>query len=278
MKNRLLCAMLCAALGLSLAACSGSGGAGLFGASQRPGSIDSDELQFQPPQEGDPVATIATSLGDISVVLYPQYAPLAVENFTALAQQGYFDGIVFHRVEKDFIIQSGDATGTGRSGASIWGSASYPNEITGVLRHYAGALATANASDGSVGNLSQFYIVSSPAGSVDRAAAATLTEAGREGSVVNAYRAAGGAPYLDGLDTVFGQVYSGMEVVDAINAVETDDSGRPLEDVAILSVTVGAYSAAAQPQDASGTSPQSTAASSPPASDPAAAGSASPAA
>ena len=263
--------MLCAALGLSLAACSGSGGAGLFGGSQRPDSIDSDELQFQPPQEGDPVATISTSLGDISVVLYPQYAPLAVENFTALAQQGYFDGIVFHRVEKDFIIQSGDATGTGRSGASIWDNASYPNEITGMLRHYAGALATANAADGSVGNLSQFYIVSSPVGSVDRAAATTLTEAGLDESVVDAYRAAGGAPYLDGLDTVFGQVYSGMDVVDAINAVETDDGGRPLEDVTILSVTVGTYSAAAQPQDASGSSPQNAAASSPPASEPAAA-------
>lgn len=225
-----------------LAGCSGSGG--LFIGSSRPSQVDSAELQFQTPAEGDPIAVISTSMGDISIVLYPEYAPMAVENFTGLAGQGYFEGVTFHRVEKDFIIQTGDATGTGQGGASIWQNRDYPIEYTPKLRHYAGAVALAAASDGSVDNLSQFYIVSCPADTIDRDSAQNLTDSGLPQQAVDTYRQVGGAPYLDGLDTVFGQVYDGMDVVDAINAVETDENGRPLEDVSILSVTVGTYSAA----------------------------------
>ena len=72
-----------------------------------------------------PAAVIRTSLGSITVVLSPQYAPLAVENFTGLAQQGYYDGLVFHRVEHDFVIQTGDATGTGASWAKVATMARY---------------------------------------------------------------------------------------------------------------------------------------------------------
>lgn len=242
MPKKTFCALLAMAMCVSFFAC-GENGGGLF-SSGRPEKIDSAEVQFEAPAEGDPVAVFSTSLGEISVVLYPKYAPMAVENFVALAQQGYYDGIVFHRVEKDFIIQSGDATGTGGSGASIWSNNAYPDELSDKLHHYSGALATAHASDGSVGNLSQFYFVATPAGSIDRAAAKTLTDAGLRQEVVDAYRAAGGAPYLDGLDTVFGQVYAGMDVVDAIAAVETDGTGKPLEDVTLISVTITTYSAA----------------------------------
>lgn len=242
MPKKTFCTLLAVAMCVSLSAC-GENGGGLF-ASRRPERVDSAEVQFQTPAEGDPVAVFSTSLGDISVVLYPKYAPMAVENFVALAQQGYFDGILFHRVEEAFIVQSGDATGTGGSGASIWSNNAYPDEISDKLHHYSGALATAHASDGSVGNLSQFYFVATPADSIDKTAAKTLTEAGLRQEVVDTYRAAGGAPYLDGLDTVFGQVYDGMDVVDAIAAVETDDTGKPLEDVVLVNVTVTTYSAA----------------------------------
>lgn len=242
MPKKTFCVLLAVAVCAALSACGEKGG-GLF-SSRRPEKIDSAEVQFQGPAEGDPIAVFSTSLGDISVVLYPKYAPMAVENFVALAQQGYYNNIVFHRVEKDFIIQSGDATGTGGSGASIWSNNAYPDEISDKLHHYSGALATAHAADGSVGNLSQFYFMATPAGSIDKAAAKTLTDAGLRQEVVDAYRAAGGAPYLDGLDTVFGQVYAGMDVVDAIAAVETDDSGKPLEDVTLVSVTIATYSAA----------------------------------
>ncbi len=242
MPKKTFCALLAMALCVSFSAC-GKNGGGLF-SSGRPEKIDSAEVQFQAPAEGDTIAVFSTSLGEISVVVFSLIAPMAVENFVALAQQGYYDGIVFHRVEEDFIIQSGDATGTGGSGASIWNNNAYPDELSDKLHHYSGALATAHATDGSVGNLSQFYFVATPAGSIDKAAAKTLTDAGLRQEVVDAYRAAGGAPYLDGLDTVFGQVYAGMDVVDAIAAVETDGTGKPLEDVTLVSVTITTYAAA----------------------------------
>ena len=102
----------------------------------------------------------------------------------------------------------------------------------------------AHSQDGSTGNLSQFYIVQSAQNCVDGALAETLTAAGVREGVVNAYQTVGGAPYLDNLNTVFGQVYAGMDVVDAIAAVECGDDDRPLEDVIVNSVTIGTYSAA----------------------------------
>ena len=139
---------------------------------------------------------------------------------------------------------TGDATGTGAGGSTIWNGNSYPNEISDRLHHYAGAVAMAHAPDGASGNLSQFYIVQSAQDSVDKTLAKTLTEAGVREAVVTAYQAVGGAPYLDNLNTVFGQVYDGMDVVDAIAAVECGEDDRPLEDVIVNSVTIGTYSAA----------------------------------
>jgi peptidyl-prolyl cis-trans isomerase B (cyclophilin B) len=220
----------------------GCGKAGYAGSSRA--QVRSDEVQFTHPTEGDTVALISTSMGDISIVLYPEYAPMAVENFIGLAQQGYYNGVSFHRVVADFAVQTGDATGTGTGGTSIWNGHSYPTELSDALHHYSGAVALACAQDGSVGNLSQFYIVQTPEDSIDKTAAKALTDAGVRQGVADAYRSAGGAPYLDGQDTVFGQVYSGMDVVDAIGAVECDENGRPLEDVTILSVTVSTYTAA----------------------------------
>lgn len=241
MKLRIISLIFCLTFSFMLAGCSETQ---LF-ESKRPSGIESSELQLQAPQAGDPIAVISTSMGDIYVVLFPEQAPMAVENFTTLAAQGYFDGTIFHRVEHDFAIQGGDATGTGKSGTSIWNNAAYPNETSALLRHYSGALATANSADGSISNFSQFYIVSTPAGSVSSSAEDTLKQAGLSESAVSAYRQVGGAPYLDGLDTVFGQVYRGMEVVDAINAVKTDDNERPLEDVQIQKITISSYDPAA---------------------------------
>lgn len=243
MNLRIISLVFCVSISLILVGCSGSN---LF-AHSRPSQVDSTELQLQSPNAGDPIAIISTSMGDISVVLFPQQAPMAVENFTTLAQQGYFNGTVFHRIQRDFAIQGGDATGTGKSGSSIWNNAAYPNETSALLRHYSGALATANATDGSVSNFSQFYIVSTPSDSVGASAEETLSQAGLSESAISAYRQVGGAPYLDGLDTVFGQVYSGMEVVDAINQVKTDDDERPVETVEIYQVTISSYDPAAQP-------------------------------
>ena len=187
-----------------LGACESGSLAAAAGKRTRP--ADLGELQFITPAEGDPIATLSTTLGDISFVLYPDIAPMAVENFVGLAQQGYYNGLSFHRVIEGFLVQTGDATGTGAGGSTIWNGNSYPNEISDRLHHYAGAVAMAHAPDGASGNLSQFYIVQSAQDSVDKTLAKTLTEAGVREAVVTAYQAVGGAPYLDNLNTVFGQV------------------------------------------------------------------------
>ena len=100
-----------------LGACESGSLAAAAGKRTRP--ADLGELQFITPAEGDPIATLSTTLGDISFVLYPDIAPMAVENFVGLAQQGYYNGLSFHRVIEGFLVQTGDATGTGAGGSTI---------------------------------------------------------------------------------------------------------------------------------------------------------------
>lgn len=239
MSKRIFSLLCAAAVCLALMSCGGKNG--FAGSSRSP--VTSSEAQLAQPAQDAPVAIVSTSLGDISIVLFPQYAPMAVENFEGLAQQGYYNGNVFHRVVANFVIQTGDATQTGTGGASIWNNNSYPSELSDQLHHYSGAVALALAADGSVGNLSQFYIVQTPEDSVDKTAADELLAAGVRQEVVDTYQSAGGAPYLDRQDTVFGQVYAGMDVVDAIGSVECDENGRPLEDVTVNSITITTYGA-----------------------------------
>lgn len=233
-------AALCALLG----GCAQEGGPSGTGPAARPKPEELAEAQLAEPAEGAPIAILSTSMGDVSIVLFPEAAPMAVENFVALAQQGYYNGLPFHRVIEGFLIQTGDAGTTENGGDTIWNGNAYPNEISDRLHHYAGAVAMAHAPGDAVGNRSQFYIVQSAPDSVDAALAQTLAEAGVREGVVQAYRAVGGAPYLDNLNTVFGQVYAGMEVVDAIAAVDCGEDDRPLEDVLVNSVTIGTYTAA----------------------------------
>lgn len=235
--KKLTCAVLAAIVVCTvLTACGNS-------ADKPRAQVNSTEVQFIAPQEGDLVATITTTMGDISLILYPQYAPMAVENFTQLAQNGYYNSNLVHRVLPGFAIQTGDAGGTGLGGSSIWGNNTYPDEYAAPLRHYAGAVALVHAQDGSLGNLSQFYIVQSAEDSISKTDAKTLKEAGLPQTVVDTYKAAGGAPYLDGQDTVFGQVYSGMDIVDAIAKVECDENARPVVPIVVQSITIHTYTA-----------------------------------
>lgn len=215
------------------------------GPAARPQPEGLGEAQLSAPAEGALIATVSTTKGDFSLVLFPEQAPMAVENFVGLARRGYYNGLPFHRVIEGFLIQTGDAEGTGSGGDTIWSGNAYPNEISDGLHHYAGAVAMAHAQDAAAGNRSQFYIVQSAPDSVDSALAKTLEEAGVREQVVAAYRAVGGAPYLDNLNTVFGQVYAGMEVVDAIAAVECGENDCPLEPVLVNTITVGTYTAGA---------------------------------
>ena len=126
-------------------------------------------------------ATIETNRGTIELELYPAYAPLTVNNFVFLAQEGFYDGVTFHRVIADFMIQGGDPTGTGRGGPGY----RFADEFDGnPLRHERGVISMANAGPGTNG--SQFFITHGP------------------------------QPHLDGRHTVFGKVTKGQDVVDAI--------------------------------------------------------------
>jgi peptidyl-prolyl cis-trans isomerase B (cyclophilin B) len=143
-----------------------------------------------------------TNQGDIVLELFDDAAPKTVDNFKQLAGQGFYDGVIFHRIIRDFMIQGGDPTGTGRGGPGY----TFDDEFNDhkVVR---GALAMANAGPNTNG--SQFFIVT--------------TES---------------APWLDGKHTVFGRVTSGMDVVDEIEGVATDANDRPRDDVVIQSVSV----------------------------------------
>ena len=169
---------------------------------------------------------------------------MAVENFVGLAQQIYYNGLSFHRVIEGFPGPDGR-----RHGYRRWRLHHLERKFLSQrdLRPSAPLCRCrchGARPDGASGNLSQFYIVQSARDSVDKTLAKTLTEAGVREAVVTAYQAVGGAPYLDNLNTVFGQVYDGMDVVDAIAAVECGEDDRPLEDVIVNSVTIGTYSAA----------------------------------
>ena len=200
--------------------------------------FESDELQFRTPSAEDPVAIFDTSLGEIRAVLFPEQAPLAVENFVSLAQEGFYDELTFHRVIEDFLIQSGDPTGTGTGGQSIWGEP-FDDEISDALHNYTGALSMSNVGEDS--NTSQFFIVATGADTVSEELAQQMTAAGWRQEVVDAYRSCGGAPYLDSRCTVFGQVYQGMEVVYEIAAQATDENDKPRETILLNSVQISEY-------------------------------------
>ena len=189
--------------------------------------------QFTAVKEGETVATMKTNMGDIKIKFFKEDAPKAVENFLTHAKNGYYDGLIFHRVIKDFMIQGGDPNGTGTGGESIWGHP-FEDEFTPELHTFRGALCMANA--GPSTNGSQFFIVQAP--SVDERfipQMERLPDMFTDESIED-YKAVGGTPWLDFRHTVFGQVFEGMDVVDAIASVDRDSSDKPLEDVVINSV------------------------------------------
>jgi cyclophilin family peptidyl-prolyl cis-trans isomerase len=142
-------------------------------------------------------ATLHTNEGAIELELYPADAPKTVENFLKLSRDGFYDGVIFHRVIPDFMIQGGDPTGTGTGGPGY----EFEDEFN-EHRVVRGALAMANAGPNTNG--SQFFIVTAEA-----------------------------TPWLDGKHTVFGRVTSGMDVVDRISQADRDASDRPREQVTI---------------------------------------------
>jgi peptidylprolyl isomerase len=158
------------------------------------------------PENAKTTVVFETTQGRIEFKLFPNVAPKACENFAGLVKKGYYDGIVFHRVIPQFMVQGGDPTGTGRGGKSLWGSA-FEDEVTPDVRFdRPGLLAMANA--GPATNGSQFFITTAK------------------------------TPWLNMRHTIFGEVTSGYENVLKIEQVATDAGDRPVESQKIIKASV----------------------------------------
>lgn len=196
--------------------------------------------QLKMPQEGEEVVVMTTNHGEIKIRLFPEAAPKAVENFKTHVENGYYDGISFHRVINDFMIQGGDPNGTGTGGESIWGTP-FEDEFSVNYRNFRGALSMANSGPNTNG--SQFFIVQKTETEEDiiRQMKEAGAEKGFPEEVVNAYEELGGTYWLDGGHTVFGHVYEGMDIVDKIAALEVDGNSKPLEPVIMEKVEIIKY-------------------------------------
>jgi len=144
---------------------------------------------------------LETSLGQIELELYWEHSPRTCKNFLELASRGYYNGVMFHRIISDFMVQGGDPTGTGRGGTSIYGQR-FEDEIHPELR-FVGAGVLAMANSGPNTNGSQFFMTLAP------------------------------TPFLDNKHTIFGRVSTGIRVLQRLGAVATDNQDRPKEDVKI---------------------------------------------
>ncbi|HEM6398128.1 TPA: peptidylprolyl isomerase [Streptococcus suis] len=188
--------------------------------------------------ENEAAVKIKTTQGDITIKLFPEQAPLTVENFLTHAKNGYYNGTIFHRVIKDFMIQGGDPLGNGTGGESIWAGKGttidagygFKDEISAFLYNIRGSLSMANAGAGTNG--SQFFINQNTTDMSSQ-----LSSSKYPTKIVDAYKN-GGNPNLDGKHTVFGQVIEGMDIVDKIAAVETDSSDKPKTDVKIEAIEI----------------------------------------
>ncbi len=214
-------------------------------------AASSDIKNFSPLEEGEQIIVMTIKgYGDVKIRLFPEYASKGVENFVELAKTGYYDGLTFHRVISDFMIQGGDPEGTGGGGQSIWGD-KFDGGTDSHLIHAAGAVAYAN-SGSTATNGSQFYIVTGTTydeTALDEMAAYYGKEYSADTKAI--YSSVGGTPWLDGGYTVFGQVFEGLDIIYSIQDVDTTTStnsadallspDKPIEDLIIESVKVAEY-------------------------------------
>lgn len=197
--------------------------------------------QFAEPNKGEEVCEIVVKdYGSIYIRFFKEAAPKAVENFLTHAKNGYYDGLTFHRVIADFMIQGGDPEGIGTGGESIWGKP-FEDEFNENLQPVRGALCMANSGPNSNG--SQFFIVQSK----ESFTADDLEYIGDyygvtfNDAAAKAYGELGGTPWLYQSHTVFGQVYEGLDLVDAIVETKVNENAKPLNDVVIESIRVFHY-------------------------------------
>lgn len=200
----------------------------------------------------EPQVVISTNKGDIVVKLYNQ-TPIHRDNFLKLAETGALDSTLFHRVIKDFMIQGGDPDSRGAAPGVMLGEGEVGEPLPAEFRypelfHKRGVIAAAREGDSvnpeRKSSSSQFYIVWGKVFETDSLLDARYEQTKRMGTapiadeVRETYRTLGGTPHLDGIYTVFGEVVTGLEVVDAIQNVVTDENDRPIEDVVVTSIKV----------------------------------------
>ncbi len=247
-------------------------------------------FQLEKPAVGDTIAVMHTSMGDISIRLFPEAAPKAVENFIELSKKGYYNGLTFHRVIKDFMIQGGDPKGDGTGGESFWGT-QFVDEFDKKFLNLRGSLSMANAGPGTNG--SQFFInqgdneafgsrdgyyytaddLQATIDDLDKQYKELIADEGKKAvelkygtfaevlerylpiyvydaipkEVWTLYETHGGNLHLDGAwrrtggHTVFGHVFEGMDVVDAIAAVEVDSNNKPKTAVTVTTIDIVEY-------------------------------------
>ncbi len=269
MKRRFAACILCAAISLSaLSGCgktvdesvsdgsstaldSGSAtasGSGMYdkekSESDYPQCLDdsssyTDIANYKAPVSGEQIIQMTIKdKGTVKIKLFPDLMPKACANFIGLAQSGYYDGLTFHRILADFMIQGGDPLGTGTGGESVWGG-QFDGGASKYLYHVNGALAYANSGATSTDG-SQFYIVVGTKFTEDLLK--KYSKVDYSDTVKKAYAENGGTPWLDGGYTVFGQVFEGMEIVtDICNNTKVDAQGKADNDVIIEKVEVVEY-------------------------------------
>lgn len=295
LKRILMSAALTVGVVLSAAGCSG-------GAASSSGNVE--DITFA---DGDKIAVIEIKdYGTVKAKLFPDIAPVGVENFIELAEQGYYDGLKIHRVITDSVIQGGSLNGDGTGGTAAYAgeeeakkenpASSFPIEVSEKARHFYGALCYAADNYGNCA--AQFYIVNSKtpqdltkidaakvqakADELAAAAAAATWEAdssaaknnsyqqtyysnhasilgSKDQAAVDKYAKVGGVHQFDGMDTVFGQVFEGFDVIDSISAVDVEtnafgEKSMPVKDIIISSVTIETYKASTAEATAEATS------------------------
>lgn len=199
-------------------------------------------VNFTAPEKGEQIIIMTIKdMGDIKIKLFPDLAPTGVKNFVELAKNGYYDELIFHRVIKNFMIQGGDPKGNGTGGNPAEGITFEMGDASPYLTHVSGAVAYAN-SGSTATNGSQFYIVTgekyddNTLSQMEQAYGLVYSDSFKE-----MYKNLGGAPWLDGSYTIFGQVFDGLDIVYQIQNVSTDASDKPYDSVVIESVKVAEY-------------------------------------
>lgn len=207
--------------------------------------------QLENPRKGEEVAVMTTSNGVIKMRFFESVAPKSVENFKTHAKNGYYDGVLFHRVINNFMIQTGDPNGDGTGGESIWGH-DFEDEFSDKLLNIRGSVAMANR--GKNTNGSQFFINQAGKDSfmgwdcLKSSFGSTMDFSKITDEVKELYVENGGNPHLDGAfntqnkgHAVFAQVFDGMDVVDSIASAETDRNDKPKSDIKIEKIEFEKY-------------------------------------